>query len=178
MSICPGCRREAPVGSRWCGICHSNLLDASVGQLASPVRRLFAHGFDIAIPIFSLITILGVAGASAVATGSETGAGFGMLVGFALLIAYVVWAITLFAQGTTPGKNLLGLRVVKETGEHAGFWAMLVREWIGKWWISQLILGLGFVWILLDRDRQGWHDKLMSTYVVQSPAPSVAVVEA
>ena len=22
------------------------------------------------------------------------------------------------------------------------------------------------IWILIDQDRQGWHDKLMSTYVV------------
>ncbi|MCL6558264.1 MAG: RDD family protein, partial [Firmicutes bacterium] len=46
-----------------------------------------------------------------------------------------------------------------------GFLTMLIREWIGKW-ISGLILGLGFLWILFDRDNQGWHDKLMSTYVI------------
>ena len=49
----------------------------------------------------------------------------------------------------------------------AGFGSMLLRQWIGKR-ISSLVLGLGFIWILLDPDRQGWHDKLMTTYVVQS----------
>ena len=58
------------------------------------------------------------------------------------------------------------MRVVKEDGTNANFFTMLVREWIGKW-ISGLILSLGFLWILLDRDNQGWHDKLMSTYVVE-----------
>lgn len=43
---------------------------------------------------------------------------------------------------------------------------MLIREWIGKA-ISGLLLSLGFLWILFDRDKQGWHDKLMSTYVVE-----------
>ena len=47
-----------------------------------------------------------------------------------------------------------------------GFFMMLVREWAAKW-VSGLAFGMGFVWILFDRDRQGWHDKLMSTYVVE-----------
>src|SRR5690606_15441256 len=52
----------------------------------------------------------------------------------------------------------------------AGFLTMLFREWIGKW-ISGLIFGLGFLWILFDRDNQGWHAKIASTYVV---APAAA----
>ena len=85
--------------------------------------------------------------------------------GFGLFVAYVIWAFVLFARGTTPGKNFLGIRVVKEDGISAGFWTMLIREWIGKT-ISGLIFALGFIWILFDRDNQGWHDKLMRTYVV------------
>ena len=42
---------------------------------------------------------------------------------------------------------------------------MLIREWIEKV-ISGLILSLGFLWILFARDNQGWHDKLLGTYVV------------
>ncbi len=61
---------------------------------------------------------------------------------------------------------LLGLHVAKENGERAGFFTMLIREVIGKF-ISSLVLGLGFLWIVLDKEKQGWHDKLMSTYVVQ-----------
>jgi uncharacterized RDD family membrane protein YckC len=84
---------------------------------------------------------------------------------FALLVAYVGWSLVLFAQGTTPGKKLLGMRVIREDGRTAGFWVMLIREWIGKW-ISGLLLSLGFLWILFDRENQGWHDKLVRTYVV------------
>jgi len=43
---------------------------------------------------------------------------------------------------------------------------MLLREWIGRW-LSGLLFGLGYLWILLDKDRQAWHDKLASTYVVE-----------
>jgi uncharacterized RDD family membrane protein YckC len=98
--------------------------------------------------------MLGLAGASR---------SFGL--GFLLFVAYMIWAIRLFSQGTTPGKKMLGMRVVKESGEGAGFIVMLVREVIGKA-ISGAIFALGYFWILLDKDRQGWHDKLVSTYVV------------
>jgi uncharacterized RDD family membrane protein YckC len=43
---------------------------------------------------------------------------------------------------------------------------MLGREWIGKW-ISAVVFFLGYLWILFDPERQGWHDKLMSTWVVE-----------
>ena len=72
----------------------------------------------------------------------------------------------LFARGTTLGKAALGMRVVKEDGRPAGFLTMLFREWIGNL-ISGFFLGVGYLWIVLDRDRQAWHDKLASTYVVE-----------
>ena len=32
--------------------------------------------------------------------------------------------------------------------------------------ISAMVILLGFVWILIDKKRQGWHDKIAGTYVV------------
>jgi uncharacterized RDD family membrane protein YckC len=58
------------------------------------------------------------------------------------------------------------MTVVQESGIPAGFGRMLVREWIGKW-ISGIVFGLGYIWILLDKANQGWHDKLVSTFVVE-----------
>jgi uncharacterized RDD family membrane protein YckC len=166
MATCTSCNGELAAGIRWCGICHTNTIDPGVGRLASPGRRLAAQVCDGIIPFFAFFTMLGVVGAGA-ATGSDAGVGLGALTAFGLFVGYVVWALKLFARGTTPGKNALGMRVVKESGVNAGFGAMLLREWIGKA-ISSLVLGLGFLWILFDKDRQGWHDKLGTTYVVQS----------
>ncbi len=164
MSACRSCNADLPAGSRWCPICHAGQRGESAARLASPAKRLGAYFLDGLIPFVAFISMLGVAGVGA-ATGSEAGAGIGGLLFVVLFLGYLVWALMLFAKGTTPGKNMLGMRVVKEGGERAGFGMMLVREWIGKV-ISGMILGLGFLWILLDKDRQGWHDKLVSTYVV------------
>lgn len=177
MATCASCNSETVVGVRWCTICHSNLLRPSIGRLSAPGKRLGAYVLDLLIPAFAffLIAIVAAAGAS---TGTETGAGVGIILGFGLLIAYAVWALVLFSRGTTPGKLLLGMRVVKEDGNPAGFFTMLLREWIGKW-ISGFVIALGFLWILFDKENQGWHDKLMSTYVVEpsrgiEPAPVAA----
>ena len=41
---------------------------------------------------------------------------------------------------------------------------MSVR-WIGML-ISTMVLGLGYLWILIDKNNQGRHDKIAGVYVV------------
>ena len=164
MATCASCKAEVSPGTRWCGLCRSHTVDPQVGRLASPIKRLAANVLDLVVPVVALVTFSALGGAGA-ATGTEAGSAVGGLLSLALALAYVVWALVLFSNGMTPGKKLLNLRVVKEDGRTAGFGTMFVREWIGKF-ISGLILSLGFLWILFDKENQGWHDKLMSTYVV------------
>ncbi|MFH1078689.1 MAG: RDD family protein [Pseudomonadota bacterium] len=68
------------------------------------------------------------------------------------------------AVGRTPGKMLLGLRVVQATGEPMTFGLAFLR-WTG-YLISKLVVYLGFIWIAFDRRKQGWHDKIAGTVVV------------
>ena len=159
MANCPSCNAEVTAGTRWCGICHTNVVNPEIGRLASPGKRLGAYFLDLLI----LLVVQIIAGIAGSAAGTEEGAG--CLIAL-LELAYFIWAFILFARGTTPGKKLLSMRVIKEDGTSAGFFTMLIREWIGKA-ISGTIFFLGFLWILFDRDSQGWHDKLMSTYVVE-----------
>jgi uncharacterized RDD family membrane protein YckC len=165
MAQCPSCKAEVVAGSRWCGLCRTNVLNQAIGRLASPGRRLGACFFDMLIPMIALFLIFVVAGAGA-STGTDAGLGAGVIFGGILFAGYFVWALMLFVNGMTPGKKLLGIKVVKEDGRNVGFFTMLIREMVGKA-ISGMILSLGFLWILFDRDKQGWHDKLVSTYVVQ-----------
>ena len=87
------------------------------------------------------------------------------LVGALLAIGSIILLFATWAKSTSPGKWLLGMRVYRTSGQRAGFLMMLLRETIGKF-ISGLILGLGYLWILFDRDKQGWHDKIVSTVVI------------
>lgn len=166
MATCPSCSTETAPGWRWCGICHANLVNPAIGRLASPGKRFAAYFLDGMIPMVAFILILAIAGASQAAGADQGGGTAGTVVGLLLLVAYMVWALTLFSRGTTPGKRMLGMSVIREDGNRAGFFTMLIREWIGKT-ISAMILSLGFLWVLFNRDNQGWHDKLVSTYVVE-----------
>jgi len=84
-----------------------------------------------------------------------------------ITVRYIRWLLKLFRNGITLGKKAFGILVINETGGPPGLSTMLTRELVGKS-LSGIVFMLGFLWILIDRDRQGWHDKLMSTYVVES----------
>jgi uncharacterized RDD family membrane protein YckC len=82
-----------------------------------------------------------------------------------LVIGYYTFFWTLV--GFTPGKAFLGLKVVRRNGEHLSFGRALLRFF--AYWISALPLFLGFLWVLWDPNRQGWHDKIAGTQVIYIP---------
>lgn len=70
------------------------------------------------------------------------------------------------STGQTPGKMLLRIKIVKVSGEPLDFYTALIR-WNG-YFISASVMALGFLWVIFDKNKQGWHDKLAGTYVVKA----------
>ena len=66
--------------------------------------------------------------------------------------------------GQTPGKRLLGLRVVEEAGGPIGLGTAFLR-WVG-YIVSAVPMLMGFLWAGADRRKQGWHDKIAGTVVI------------
>jgi uncharacterized RDD family membrane protein YckC len=66
--------------------------------------------------------------------------------------------------GQTPGKMLMRLHVVQATGEPMTF-ALAFLRWVG-YLFSTIAAYLGFIWIAVNRRKQGWHDKIAGTLVV------------
>ena len=65
----------------------------------------------------------------------------------------------------TPGKLLLDCRVVDaKTGKPLSIGRALLR-YIG-YYVSMLPLMLGFLWIIWDKRKQGFHDKIAGSVVV------------
>jgi uncharacterized RDD family membrane protein YckC len=91
-----------------------------------------------------------------------------------LVIAVLVgtWAPAIYAlffwstTGQTPGKAMMGVRVVRLDGKPIGLWTA-VRRIVG-YGLSLAAFGVGFLFILSDDRRQGWHDKIAGTCVVYS----------
>jgi uncharacterized RDD family membrane protein YckC len=68
-------------------------------------------------------------------------------------------------SGQSLGKKACGIRVVDlSLGGPIGPGRALIR-WICRW-ISLVALGLGYLWMLWDPEKQTWHDKLANAVVV------------
>jgi uncharacterized RDD family membrane protein YckC len=73
----------------------------------------------------------------------------------------------LMTKATTLGKYILDMKIIdRQTGKDLTFLRMLLRETIGKT-ASALILMIGFIWIIIDNETAGWHDKLFHSQVVE-----------
>jgi uncharacterized RDD family membrane protein YckC len=79
-------------------------------------------------------------------------------------VAPIAYFWVLNAVGWSPGKQALRLRIVRADGQPPGFGVGFARTVCSL--LSVLPLGLGLLWVLFDRNRQTWHDKLAGTYVV------------
>lgn len=76
------------------------------------------------------------------------------------------------AWQATPGKRLLGIRVMNERGEALSFWLTSLR-FVGKI-ISVGLLGVGFLLILFTPRKQALHDLLVGSLVVRILRPPEA----
>jgi len=88
------------------------------------------------------------------------------VLGCILSVGAFIWSMSLYRRGQDIGAYIVGLRVVRDTGELAGFYHMWTRG-LGSI-ISFLAIGAGFWTAYSDPDRQTWHDKWMGTYVVKA----------
>lgn len=139
------------------------------GQYAGFVSRLLAYGIDITV-----ITLMLIAFAWLIDTVTRffPTVRFNPEVAVGLVLASVVFVITAGSYfiffwtlvGQTPGKMLLGVRVVSLNGTLPTFWQSF-RRYIG-YYLSALALYAGYWWVLIDNRRQSWHDKLAGTVVV------------
>jgi uncharacterized RDD family membrane protein YckC len=67
--------------------------------------------------------------------------------------------------GQTLGKRAMGIRVIDfNTGGPIGYGRAFLRV-IGRW-ISGIPCYLGYLWMLWDKEKQCWHDKMANDVVV------------
>jgi uncharacterized RDD family membrane protein YckC len=146
------------------------MTDNLQGYYAGFISRLIAFSIDIAIIVVVLIfagwllntmsTIFQLGILESISTSFQIWVT--SLIVLLFSAGYYIFFWTLVGQ--TPGKLLLGLRVVSRSGRPITFWQAL-RRFVG-YFISAIAIYIGYLWILIDNRRQGWHDKLAGTYVV------------
>src|SRR2546428_12746755 len=90
----------------------------------------------------------------------------GGFVSFVINIAYFVYFWSSMGGGQTPGMRVFGLRVIRTDGSALTITQALIR-WVGLF-VSILVIFIGVIWVAFDPNKQGWHDKIASTYVVKT----------
>jgi len=68
--------------------------------------------------------------------------------------------------GQTPGKMALRIKVVCTDGSQLTYGRAAKREILGKF-VSSILLGIGYLMVAFDQQKQGLHDKIADTYVVK-----------
>ncbi len=94
----------------------------------------------------------------------------------AIMAGYVVWWLFTLRHGQTPGKQLVGIRVIKNNGELSDWGYTFLRELVIKGLVGGFLSGMtgsiyfvvDHLWPLFDKDRQAIHDKMVETLVVQN----------
>ena len=144
----------------------SSLLPSRQGVYAGFLFRFLAFSIDLMIVLISLNVIISVAGILLLAIHGEGGNKpvffiISFLFSNLFFIAYFTWFHS--EIGGTPGKQLLGIKVVSQFGEEVGFSRSLFRSF--GYYLSFAPFFAGFIWVLISPSSQSWHDKLAGTFV-------------
>ena len=137
------------------------------GQYAGFASRFIAFLFDCVLGIGVFMLVLAAASfAASVLTGTSI---HWSRADLWVVIAFFGWqffyyAYSWTASGKTPGMVLLGVRVVGLDGSQVGARRGVIRTLAFP--LSFILLGLGFIAILFQRDRRALHDLIAGTAVV------------
>ncbi len=66
--------------------------------------------------------------------------------------------------GETLGMRAWRLRIIRENGSALRLKDALIRLLVASF--STLLLGSGFLWMLIDRDSLTWHDRISKTQLI------------
>ncbi len=88
--------------------------------------------------------------------------------GYQMICMGVVIVLFWFYRSATPGKMILNMKIVDAKTEGKPTRKQWLIRYLG-YVVAAAPLMLGFVWIIFNKKRQGWHDKLAGTVVIVKP---------
>ena len=140
-------------------------------------KRLAAMFYDSLLCIALLIVVtflyklalMGIHGEAQLRKLSDAGAldGDPLLSSLLFLSLFGFFAKFWTHSGQTLGMQVWGLRVQNSNGQAISLWQALLRFLMSI--VSWLSLGLGFLWLLWDKENRSWHDIYSDSRIVQLP---------
>ena len=136
------------------------------GSYASWGQRFAAYVLNI-LPGIAIYIVGGIV---AVILGKIAGVlgGLALLLTWLAAIATSFYILYLEGEGQSPGKAIMGIRVINEqTGDKIGGGMGIARQFVHV--IDALPCYIGFLFPLWDAKRQTFADKILHTVVVPGP---------
>jgi uncharacterized RDD family membrane protein YckC len=137
------------------------------GNYAGSVSRLLAYAIDLfaSTAVYTLV-LAAISYVVQIVSGKQVSWNRQDIV---VVVTYVAWEFFYFGyswavSGRTFGMAVLGVRVVRADGAVAEPWRGVVRSLVFP--LSFLLLGLGFLGILVQRERRALHDLIAGTAVI------------
>ena len=116
--------------------------------------------------VVSVPLILAVYGTSYFSRAQESGE-FAGIWDFLVQVVFPAVAVIVFwkLRGATPGKMAISAKIVDAKTGGPPSTGQLVGRYFG-YFVSIVPLFLGLIWVGIDRRKQGFHDKLAGTVVI------------
>lgn len=140
-------------------------------------RRLAAMAYDAMLSLALLMVVTFaylmalklIYGEAQLKAMSEAGAlnGDPLLSTLLLFSLFAFFAKFWTHSGQTLGMQVWGVRVQNADGSAIDLWQALLRFLLAI--ISFLCFGLGFFWMLFDKQKRSWHDIYSGSCMVQLP---------
>lgn len=130
------------------------------------IDGLIVGAIVIVVMIAWLLLALATGGISndTMSAGSALGLVVGVIAVTVVGLGYFPWYWS--RDGATPGMRMMGLLLVRDVdgGPISGGQAIL--RLVG-YAVSGMVFYLGYVWILVDKRRRGWHDLIAGTVMIK-----------
>ena len=149
-------------------------------ETASWGSRVGAYLMDLLFSVF-VPSVLSIPLLASGVQGLEIAGG--ILLGTALVLGWPLYASITEARsgehnGQTFGKQIVGIRVIRDGGERLGFGYALLRELVVRYLLIGGVGGwlffppfLDLLWPLWDESNRALHDMVVSTHVVYADDP-------
>ena len=90
-----------------------------------------------------------------------------VIIGVGMVVVWLLQIRHLATRGQTWGRKIVGIKVVRaDNGQPIGYGRAIGRMLFAGL-ISGSFCGLGYLWMLWDKDQQTWHDKVVGSVVVR-----------
>ena len=129
-----------------------DIVEEGIIEKAGVGRRFVSYLIDA--------IILGIVGAVLGLSGEIVGS----VMSTAISVAYFTY---LFGRGQTLGMMGMKIKLARTDGTYPIGYTRGFLRYVGTI-ISALVIGIGYLWIMIDKENQGWHDKIADTYVVSA----------